>query len=652
MLMRYLHLAMLVAPVAAGFFRSTPPETANSNDMARQLGDFAWDLGPEDGYPIIGFDNSTEESEVVFKYNFTGNLDDRKFLDVKLYQNDCVTAADASLAFVNTTNGDELDVDLDIIQETISKSVHYQDLNGTAAIIGFCLRVDYNYVDGDGNTEIINFHETNVTINVDLTANFTLAGIALGRTMSDGDAVAADLDYGVEAYICREDGSEVMEPGPLGRGQAWEFCVRKDQNDTTDVFVADVLSMTISQPGGQASGTASIVNGVSDPLTEKSCTDGICSMKTQLSSKFFERIVPDTIPDEVPEVASPPANSGGGGGTLIEDSPIEGGVSLGNGNMVATGGDPGNGCENPPELYNVANSGDGTYTGGNAVLIEIHFDDYPSESGWTIKSSSGDYITGLCTGFFSTKDVVVANTVYVTEGTYVFEMTDNYGDGLCCSYGEGGFNITVNDVMVENDITFDFTYNVQLSFEVSDPVRRLESVDGGVARRLQEEIPVLQVEGVALLAFGRRRLRAPIRGLIAGDDVEAFIAAQHQQINDIGTVVAGSAHRMLTDQSGFNLEQRLRDDFPSDSDSQDIGSTDSGGSPAMAVAVIVLIILTGGCGFCFFFFTRRARKQGKEEDVVKHHSSAASVDTDLSERSVWSSSTGTQECPSYRKRIV
>jgi hypothetical protein len=85
----------------------------------------------------------------------SGTLSDRKFW-ASLYQNDCVSAPDASLAFINSTTGDELDVELDI-QETISNSVHYIDLNGTAAIIGFCLRVDYNYVDGDGFTESINF---------------------------------------------------------------------------------------------------------------------------------------------------------------------------------------------------------------------------------------------------------------------------------------------------------------------------------------------------------------------------------------------------------------------------------------------------------------------------------------------------------------
>jgi hypothetical protein len=124
MLMRYLHLALFAATATTAFSQDKP-ESAD-NYMARQLGDFDWDIQPEDGFPIIGFDDTNEDSEVVFKYNFvvfkynfTGTLTDRKFLEVTLYQNDCVAASDASLTFINTTSGDELDIELDIIQETI-----------------------------------------------------------------------------------------------------------------------------------------------------------------------------------------------------------------------------------------------------------------------------------------------------------------------------------------------------------------------------------------------------------------------------------------------------------------------------------------------------------------------------------------------------
>jgi hypothetical protein len=141
--------------------------------MARQLaGDFDWGIQPEDGYSVIALDDVNEESEVIFKYNYTGTLSGTKYLDVKLFQNDCSTAADASLAFINATTGGELDIDLVIIQETISNSVHYQDIIASAAIIGFCVRVDYNYIDGDGLTESPS----------PLTSRLTLVAISAERT--------------------------------------------------------------------------------------------------------------------------------------------------------------------------------------------------------------------------------------------------------------------------------------------------------------------------------------------------------------------------------------------------------------------------------------------------------------------------------------
>jgi hypothetical protein len=291
MLVRYLHLALLAATTATAFSHSTPESADNnSNDITRQLaGDFNWDIQPEDGYPSIAFDDANEESEVIFKYNFTGTLSARKFLGVTLYQNDCITAPDASLAFVNSTNGDELDVELDIIQETISNSVHYTDLNGTAAIIGFCLRVDYNYVDGDGLTESINFYETNVTITVDLTANFTLTGISADRTSADAEAANADLDYPVEAYFCLEDNSEVFSPAALEQGSILQVCVRIDGTvETQNIIVEDILTFVVSQPDGTATASEVITRGVPDPLTDKVCREsGICNVKTQLLSKYF-----------------------------------------------------------------------------------------------------------------------------------------------------------------------------------------------------------------------------------------------------------------------------------------------------------------------------------------------------------------------------
>jgi hypothetical protein len=289
MLMRYLHLAILAATAASALSQSAP----ESADMDRQLaGDFNWDIQPEDGYPIIGFDNTTEESEVVFKYNFTGNLiPNQKVLEVNLYQNDCKAPADTdALKFTKNITGDELNIELDIVQENISNSTHYKDINGTAAIIGFCLRVDYNYVDALNNSESVNFYETNVTINVDLTANFTLAAIDAERTGADNEQADAKLDYKVEAYICLDNNTEVFSPAALFQGSALQVCIKIDDTVVTEnILVEDILTFTISQPESTNSATSTpIANGVANPLTDKVCREsGICNVKTQLQSKFF-----------------------------------------------------------------------------------------------------------------------------------------------------------------------------------------------------------------------------------------------------------------------------------------------------------------------------------------------------------------------------
>jgi hypothetical protein len=136
----------------------------------RQLADFSWGIAPQEGFPIIAFNASTEKSEVQFKYNYTGTLTDSKNLSMSLLQNDCLMPADSSLAFAADygTPG-ELSVAIDIIQETIANSVHYNQTNSSTATIAFCVRADYMF-----ESDSMNFYETIVMINVDETAGFTL----------------------------------------------------------------------------------------------------------------------------------------------------------------------------------------------------------------------------------------------------------------------------------------------------------------------------------------------------------------------------------------------------------------------------------------------------------------------------------------------
>jgi trypsin len=105
-------------------------------------------------------------------------------------------------------------------------------------------------------------------------------------------------------------------------------------------------------------------------------------------------------------------------------------------------------------------------TGNNEVVIEVKYDDYPRETGWTLWDSAGTLIASQSTGSFLTTGGTVSETAFVAEGAYTFEMTDTYGDGICCQYGSGEFNITVNGEPVAVGGNGEFGYVVQETFDV------------------------------------------------------------------------------------------------------------------------------------------------------------------------------------------
>jgi hypothetical protein len=102
------------------------------------------------------------------------------------------------------------------------------------------------------------------------------------------------------------------------------------------------------------------------------------------------------------------------------------------------------------------------------------------------------FVTGVCTGAFTTADAVVSRTAFVKEQRYNFTMTDSVGDG------EGSYTIDVNDELMRTGTLDNGESSVY--FESND-VRNRRLEGGGGDRRLEEDIPILEVKGVALLAF-------------------------------------------------------------------------------------------------------------------------------------------------------
>merc|ERR1712176_11519 len=103
--------------------------------------------------------------------------------------------------------------------------------------------------------------------------------------------------------------------------------------------------------------------------------------------------------------------------------------------------------------------------GGASSLLELTTDNYPAETAWDIKNSSGDEK-------YNGSGYSDANTLYtinmcLASDEYTFTITDAYGDGICCSYGTGGYKIKVDGTEVVNG--GEFGSSETESFTVSAP---------------------------------------------------------------------------------------------------------------------------------------------------------------------------------------
>ncbi len=73
------------------------------------------------------------------------------------------------------------------------------------------------------------------------------------------------------------------------------------------------------------------------------------------------------------------------------------------------------------------------------VSLELTTDNYGSETSWTLTDGDGNSVA-QGSGYSN-------NTTYnidwtLAEGTYTFTIYDSYGDGICCSYGNGSYAVT------------------------------------------------------------------------------------------------------------------------------------------------------------------------------------------------------------------
>lgn len=89
----------------------------------------------------------------------------------------------------------------------------------------------------------------------------------------------------------------------------------------------------------------------------------------------------------------------------------------------------------------------------SVIRVEFTTDNYPNETAWNLKDESGKTIFEGGTNLEKNKAYTIEKCL--PKACYTFNVTDSYGDGICCSYGNGGYKIYIDNKVVAQGGDFD-----------------------------------------------------------------------------------------------------------------------------------------------------------------------------------------------------
>ncbi|MFK7755613.1 MAG: T9SS type A sorting domain-containing protein [Flavobacteriales bacterium] len=127
--------------------------------------------------------------------------------------------------------------------------------------------------------------------------------------------------------------------------------------------------------------------------------------------------------------------------------------------------------------------------------LEITLDDYGSETTWEVEENGIVFVSG---GPYQDDldGMVITETFCISDGCFDLTMNDSYGDGMCCDYGLGSYQLLnqFNFVEVNSDGTFtdsetnEFCAN-SLSVEDVTNLRQLELYPNPASTELNLVLP-------------------------------------------------------------------------------------------------------------------------------------------------------------------
>jgi hypothetical protein len=102
-----------------------------------------------------------------------------------------------------------------------------------------------------------------------------------------------------------------------------------------------------------------------------------------------------------------------------------------------------------------------------SVTVTILTDNYPGETTWTLTDADGNLM--MNGGPYANSGTEYSQQGTLCSGCYTFTINDSYGDGICCGYGNGSFNVTVDGVSQTSGGAFAFSTSAEFCLD-PDPL--------------------------------------------------------------------------------------------------------------------------------------------------------------------------------------
>ena len=103
-------------------------------------------------------------------------------------------------------------------------------------------------------------------------------------------------------------------------------------------------------------------------------------------------------------------------------------------------------------------------TSGGDVTMTVVTDNYPAETTWTITDSEG--VTVWSGGPYAATGTTYSETTCLPYACYTLTVNDSYGDGICCAFGQGSFELTSGTTVLASGGEFGSTTSANFCLEV------------------------------------------------------------------------------------------------------------------------------------------------------------------------------------------